>query len=865
MQPETLMVIDGNSLAHRAFHAIPLLSTSKGVFTNAVYGFYTMLSRILNEKKPRYVAVCFDKGKITFRHGQYGEYKATRKATPDELRPQFPLLKELLSAMAITVIEKENFEADDLIGALVTCAGVEKINSIIVTGDRDALQLVSPKVKVLLTKKGISELEEYDEARVKERFGVTPGQLIDFKGLVGDPSDNIPGVPGIGEKTAAKLIQEHSSLDRLLEVRQSLPARLRDKLEQFSHQALLSRSLATIDTGAPLGVEARDCLWEGPDSTRLLSLFSTLEFKSLMKNIAPPQETHRVDYTVIKGQPEIEKALGAALNSPILCLEMAGDRELGIDSISIGAGGATFLAQISGSGEKERREVLKLLQKICGSKEIQKVCHDAKAAIWMLSRHGIALKGLIFDTMLAAYLLNPGTPNQNLPDLALEYLNIALPAPGQEDYLPVRAAAVLKLYPLLGEKIKEYGMKELYHQVELPLVPVLARMEMAGVMLDNELLNEMSTEMTQKLLGLTRNIHDLAGEPFNINSTKQLGQILFEKLGLPALKRTKTGYSTDAGVLEELAGSHQIVAQLLEYRQLMKLKSTYVDGLINLTGEGSLVHTTLHQNVTATGRLSSAEPNLQNIPIRMEEGRKIRKAFIPRDRGSLIVAADYSQIELRILAHMSGDPLLVDAFLHSQDIHTRTASEVFGVPMDQVTREMRDRAKAVNFGIVYGISDFGLARDLKIPRPEAQKYIEGYFARYSGVKAYINKTVALAKDQGYVTTILNRRRYLPDLLSSNKMVRNFGERTAMNTPIQGSAADIIKLAMIRVQEELFKSRLKTVMILQVHDELIFDTPSSELEEIKELVRGCMENAVPLSVPLTVDIKVGPNWYEVKKI
>lgn len=887
MAPQSFMVVDGNSLAHRAFHAINILSTSQGVITNAVYGFANMLLKILAEKKPHMVAVCFDKGKITFRHDQYESYKGTRKATPEELRPQFPLIKEMLSAMGITVLEMEGFEADDLIGTLVTMAEREKISSLIVTGDRDALQLVSPFTTVLLTKKGITDLEEYDEGRVWERYGLTPAQLIDLKGLTGDTSDNIPGVPGIGEKTGVKLIGEYGSLDGLLNNLDRLNPRIASKITEFSDQARLSRRLAAIERNVPVDIELARCRWSGIDYNNLLPFFSRLEFKSLIRAATqqagkeageagragdgveggsgagaagtPALKTYQVGYTTVESESGFE-FLAKRLASGRAGLAFAGSRREGLTAAAFSLSeGENYYVPASSAG------ALKLITAAAANPGLEKVCFDAKSDMWILADHGIRLAGLSFDVIIAAYLLNPGTPNRDLSDLALEHLEVVLPS-GGASALCARADAVRKLAGALEQKIKSAEMERLYFEVELPLVRILADMEMSGVMVDSGLLADMSAELGGRIEELAGSIYRLAGEKFNINSTRQLGQVLFEKLQLPVIKKTKTGYSTDAEVLEELADTHDIVNYVMLHRQLMKLKSTYVDGLSPLIDPSTgLVHTTFHQNITATGRLSSAEPNLQNIPIRLEEGRRIRKVFKPRRETNVMLAADYSQIELRILAHLAGDPVLLEAFREDQDIHTRTASEVFGVAIDKVTGEMRGRAKAVNFGIVYGISDFGLARDIKVSRQEAGRYIKSYFERYRGAKAFIDRTISEAKDRGYVTTILNRRRYLPDLFSPNRTVRNFGERAAINTPIQGSAADIIKLAMVRIWNELKNRKLETRMVLQVHDELIFDVPEKEIEEVRELVKGCMENAIKLDVPLKVDMKAGPNWYDVKKI
>lgn len=877
------MVIDGNSLAHRAFHAIPLLTTSQGTFTNAVYGFTSMLLKILSERKPRMVAVCFDKGKITFRHGELETYKGTRKATPDELRPQFPLIKEVLSVMGIEVLELENFEADDLIGTLTLMAEKREIQSVIVTGDRDALQLVSPYTSVLLTKKGITELEEYNEEKVMERYGLKPVQLIDLKGLSGDASDNIPGVPGIGEKTGIKLISQFQTLESLLENIGKTSPRIADKLNEFADQARLSKRLATIERKVPVNIDPEGCRWSGPDYNSLLLLFSKLEFKSLIKSITKEMEkngagakkigdtanvteentsglkTYNIEYTPVQNRKDFE-ILKKELTQNTIGIAIEGTREHGLTgaAISVVDGKSYYIPASS-------MEALEFIMYLAESKEHPKICFDAKSDMWILAKHGIKLQEVKMDILIAAYLLNPGSPNRDINDLALKYLEVVLPTQGTAA-LCARADAVKKLAGTLEKEIKEAGMENLYYRVELPLVGILADMEMAGVKVDSRLLEEMSLDLGSRIEDLDRSIYHLAGEKFNINSTRQLGQVLFEKLQLPVIKKTKTGYSTDAEVLEELADTHDIVNHIILRRQLVKLKSTYIDGLMPLIDpKTGLVHTTFHQNITATGRLSSAEPNLQNIPIRLEEGRKIRKVFKTRCEGNKILTADYSQIELRILAHMARDPVFLEAFREEQDIHTRTASEVFGVALQEVTSDMRGRAKAVNFGIVYGISDFGLARDIKVTRQEAGRYIKSYFERYRGTKLYIEKTIAEAKDKGYVTTVLNRRRYLPDLFSPNKTVRNFGERTAINTPIQGSAADIIKLAMVKIWSELKKRKLKSRMILQVHDELIFDAPENELEELKALVRECMENAIKLDVPLKVDMKVGPNWYDVKRL
>ncbi|CCO07281.1 DNA polymerase I [Desulforamulus hydrothermalis] len=884
MSLDTLIVVDGNSLIHRAFHAIPLLSNSQGVVTNAVYGFTNMMLKILKEQAPGLVAVAFDKGKITFRHQVYADYKGTRKATPEELRPQFILAKEILKAMRIAYFEMEGYEADDLIGTIVNQAEATGLNVLILTGDRDALQLVSPKTKVILTKKGITETELFDEGKVWDKFGVTPGQIVDLKGLQGDPSDNIPGVPGVGEKTAVALLKEYGSVENILANLPHLSPRYRKLLQGKEEQALLSKKLATIMRDAPMALDLSQCSWRGPDQQKLLEIFKELEFKSLIKQLTrqpatarpadtardntaalPPLDTYQAGWQTVADQAGWDEILVQTSYAGRVALVLEGDRHQGIKAICLAVPNRDVCRLPVQRTDNPAGGSLNILKAVCENAAIKKYFHDAKAAIWLLHHHGIKLQNLAFDTMVAAYLLNPAETQYDLPDIALEHLGMVLPSEG-EAALATRAEAVLRLVDVLWQKLAQREVDRLFAEVELPLVSILAEMEIAGVAVDKQGLKELSDELHHNIENLAAKIYELAGEHFNINSPKQLGHILFEKLKLPVYKKTRTGYSTDAEVLEKLAAEHEMVDLLLQYRQLAKLKSTYADGLAALVNrQTGCLHSTFHQTVTATGRLSSAEPNLQNIPIRLASGRRIRKVFIPRQQGNLILTADYSQIELRILAHMSQDKNFLEAFQQGQDIHTRTAAEVFGVSLDQVTPDMRSRAKAVNFGIVYGISDFGLARDLKVSRQEAKQYIESYFARCPGVRRYIDRVIKEARERGYVTTLLNRRRYLPELFSKNFNIRNFGERAAVNTPIQGSAADIIKLAMVKINQALKKGNFTAQMVLQVHDELIFDAPAAEIEPLIVLVRDCMENALPLDVPLMVDIKLGTNWYDTKPI
>lgn len=908
-----LIIIDGNSLVHRAFHAIPPLSTSQGLVTNAVYGFTNMLVRLIKDESPARLVVAFDKGRVTFRHADFAAYKANRPATPDDLRPQFPLLKDLLRAMRIKIYEAEGYEADDLIGAIAAKAEQSGLHSVIVTGDRDALQLVSPLTRVRLTKKGISELDEYDAGKVWDRYGITPRQYTDFRGLTGDSSDNVPGIPGIGEKTASRLLKEYGTLEEILAHAEELTGRTAGLVSASKEQAELSKKLVTINRDVPVEIDLEECRLQKPDYQDLLQMLKKLEFKSLLKSLyrdsikdaaenngrfkrrakekgepglsEPELETCPVTYTRLDTPARLKNFLKAARKAGRVYLALRGENGRAVAAgFVLGEERAYYLnLQPARAAEQEKDaagqvnlfadtepepgiaadpQCLAVLKSVCEDPVIKKYCHNAKEQIRLLHKNKIKLNHLTFDTMLASYLLNPASPNRDLADIVLEHLNAVLP--GGEEELPARANCIFQLVPLLEKSMRLYEQDRLYYDVELPLVEVLSAMELTGVAVDKDGLRSMSEKLGRQIKDLEEQIYRLAGTVFNINSPKQLGKILFEELKLPVIKKTKTGYSTDAAVLDELAMSHDIVAKVLEYRQLMKLKSTYTDGLAALISpETGRLHTTFHQTVTATGRLSSAEPNLQNIPIRLPAGRLIRKVFIPSRTGNLLLAADYSQIELRVLAHISRDQTLINSFMSGEDIHTRTAAEVFGVSTAEVTPEMRSRAKAVNFGIIYGLSDFGLGRSIKVGRQEAHRYIQNYFTRYAGVKDYIDRIVREAREKGYVTTLLNRRRYLPDLFSPNRILRNAGERTAMNTPIQGSAADIIKLAMVNISRELAEHGFQAKMILQVHDELIFESPPDEIERLKKLVKQCMENALLLDVPLVVDIKTGRNWYDVK--
>lgn len=875
---DKFIIIDGNSLVHRAFYALPQLTNSQGFVTNAIFGFYKMLAKVIEDEKPTYLAVAFDQGKKVFRHQDYPDYKGTRKGTPEDLKPQFPVLKDLLKAMNIAVFEIEGYEADDIIGTLVKEGEKAGLVNLIVTGDRDAWQLISPQTKVLLTRQGISELEIYDVQTLAEEYGLKPEQVIEVKGLMGDAADNIPGIPGVGKKTALKLIKKYGNLENVLEHQKDFQGKkLGESLANYAQQALLSKKLATIITDVPLPIDLKQCQKEEPDYSRFLALLEELEFKSILQSIGQEREEVKeyltgekdgfsASFLIITEQQELADYLSRGNDNLVLYLET---EKKSPRDLKITACGIKFAEQeaalCSWQKEEELKAYLEVLKPYCEAEKIKKTVYDAKTVILALACYEIKLTGVINDILLMAYLLNPSRSKNDLLALGQEELGCLL-LPEGEEKVSFCVEALEKLEESLAAELVEKEMLGLYQDVELPLVAVLAAMEKTGVKLDPAILEEIGKDLESWIARLTEDIYQLAGEKFNINSPKQLGIILFEKLGLPASKKTKTGYSTNAEVLEGLALEHEIAVKILAYRQMTKLKNTYIDGLSALLEpHTSRIYTSFNQTVTATGRLSSTEPNLQNIPIRMEEGRRIRRAFLPSP-GNLLLSADYSQIELRVLAHVAKDEVMIEAFNEGQDIHLRTAAEVFGVSLEMVTKEMRQAAKAVNFGIIYGISDFGLSRDLGIPRSEAKQYIEKYFTRYYGVRDYLRRTIAEAKKKGYVTTLLKRRRYLPDLQSRNYHVRSFAERAAMNTPIQGSAADIIKLAMLKLYQVLQEDEWrKTKLILQVHDELILDVPQEKVLEIGSVVKEIMSNAYPLLVPLKVDLQVGPNWYDLKKL
>jgi DNA polymerase-1 len=875
---EKLVLIDGNSIAFRAFFALPLLSNDKGIYTNAVYGFTQMLLKILEEEKPTRMLVAFDAGKTTFRHKTYKEYKGGRQKTPPELSEQLPFIHELLDAMEIAHYEIEQYEADDIIGTLAKRAQENGWQVKIFTGDKDLLQLVDEKVTVSLTKKGITEVEEYDIRAVQERYGFSPEKIIDMKGLMGDNSDNIPGVPGIGEKTALKLLHQFGSLEAILDSIDEISGKkMKERLDENREQAEMSKKLAVIERDAPVEVSMDSLEYKDGLSEAAVNVFKELGFKSLLERLGADEtgqeqtDLKALDYEIVD---EIQEKHFSSPSS--LIVEVLNEAYHTGDILGFAVANETGRFFF----KSETALNSKVFQNWAEDAHSEKIVFDAKQAVVSLRRRGIALEGVSFDVQIASYLLNPSESNHDLAQIAKRKgfnqvsSDEAVYGKGAKQKIPgtktladhlVRKADVLKLLKeKFTKELKENDQYSLFAELEMPLSVVLGEMESIGVKVDVDRLKEMGEELQNQLEKIEKHIYELAGVEFNINSPKQLGEILFDKLNLPVVKKTKTGYSTSADVLEKLQDKHEIIPEILHYRQLGKLESTYIEGLLKVVHhEDGKVHTRFNQVLAQTGRLSSIDPNLQNIPIRLEEGRKIRQAFIPSEKGWLMFASDYSQIELRVLAHISGDENLMEAFRKEMDIHTKTAMDVFHVSADEVTQNMRRQAKAVNFGIVYGISDYGLSQNLGITRKEAAEFIQRYFESYPKVKQYMDDIVAQAKRDGYVTTMLHRRRYLPEITSRNFNRRSFAERTAMNTPIQGSAADIIKKAMVDMAERLENEKLKARMLLQVHDELIFEAPENEIERLKEIVPEVMENAVALNVPLKADYAYGPTWYDAK--
>ena len=874
-QQGQLFLIDGTFYCYRAFYAIKELSTSKGQPTNAVYGFIAMIKKLMEEEKPDYLAVAFDMAAPTFRHRRYEAYKKHRPPMPEALSAQIPVIKEVLRAFRIPILEREGYEADDLLGTFSVRAAKVGLTVMLVTEDKDALQLLGPRVKIYRTTR--DGVEIIDAHALSEKWRIRPDQVVDVMALMGDEVDAIPGVPGIGEKTAVELVQRFGSVEELLAHLDQVPgASRRIVLENHQDQLRLSRELVVLDTRVPLEVELEDLKRREPDGVRLRQLFQELEFRTLLKELVP--ETRRAELKVRRIDsaeqmsrliPEVRQAGSFALCVAVAVGGKPGRKSddgprpmesavLGV-ALCWGSGSAVVVTEPS---------LLGSLDELWKDSGLTKICPDLKETLILFRRQGLWLGEPWADPTLASYLLDPGRPSHRIEALSSEWLGESVEDPDPFQTAALSANAAWRLMSRLEQEIQEKQLATLLHQVEIPLARVLADMEFTGIAIDPAELESLAKEMSGALEILTRQIQAQAGEPFNLNSPKQMAQILFEKLKLPVLKRTKTGASTNEEVLRRLSLQHELPAKILEYREMHKLQSTYVEALPKLIHpETHRIHTSLKQTVTATGRLSSSDPNLQNIPIRTELGRQIRRAFLPSRRDRLFLTADYSQIELRILAHLSGDARLCEAFRKEKDIHRVTAAQVFRVETESVTNEQRAAAKTINFGIVYGMTPYGLSKELGISPEEAQDFIESYFAQYPGVREYLNRSLEETRARGYCMTILNRRRTIPELSSKEMMVRQFAERMAINAPIQGSAADLIKVAMVAVDEAIQAKSLASQMLLQVHDELIFEVPEPELEAMRDLVQGIMEapallgSPIRLSVPIRVNVKTGRNWLE----
>lgn len=863
-----LLILDSNSILNRAFYGVRYLSAKDGTPTNAIYGFLNILLKLIKEQEPDYICAAFDVKAPTFRHKQYEGYKAQRKPMPEGLAAQMPLAKDVLRAMGVTILEKEGYEADDIIGTVARLCEESEISCFIATGDKDDLQLASDKTKVILTvtKSGYNEMIIYDDKAVKEKYHVTPTEFIDVKALMGDPSDNIPGVKGVGEKTAMSLIEKHHSIEYIYENIDGigLKGAMLQKMKDGREMAFMSKELATINRNTPIEFNAEECVFDGfENNCELYEILKRLELNSIIKkldlsggdNVKENEDIFK-DFSYQVGDKNMISG-----DKVTVVLDFDGDN---ISSAAVGAGNNAVVLN-------EQDDIKELLE----DDSVAKVMFDVKEAIVKLNGR-IDIKNISDDTAIAAYLVDPAKNEYTIEKLASEYFGTVIEKPevkqlsllddvetDRSEYLAKCAVALGVLNECIGDKIKENGQEKLYQEVELPLVTVLAHLEINGFLVDDNQLKEFADKLGEKIDALTNEIYMLAGEEFNINSPKQLGVILFEKLELKPVKKTKTGYATNADVLEKLRDKHPIVNFIMEYRQLAKLKSTYCDGLTAVVNPNThRIHSVFTQTVTVTGRLSSTEPNLQNIPTRTELGREIRKMFVAKD-GYVLVDADYSQIELRVLAHIANDETMINAFRNNEDIHAVTASQVLGIPLEDVTKEQRSSAKAVNFGIVYGIGEFSLAQDLHISVKEAKAYIESYLEKYHGVRNYMESIKEQAKKDGYVKTMLNRIRYIPELKSPNYNIRQFGERVALNTPIQGTAADIIKLAMVRVDNRLINEGLKSKLILQVHDELIVEAHKDEVDKVKQILSEEMQGAMELNVPLKVDMSTGHSWYDAK--
>jgi len=905
-EKKKIFIMDGNAYIYRAFFAIEELSTSTGIPTNAVFGFTRLLLTLLFEDKPDYLVIAFDTAGPTFRHEEFAEYKAGRPEMPDTLSQQLPIIREVIEAFKVPILEVQGYEADDIIGTVARKAEAADMAVTIITGDKDALQLVTPNVKVNpYSFRGVYEKGfVFDEQAVRQRYGVEPAKVIDFMGIVGDTTDNIPGVPGIGEKSAPKLLAQFDSLEELLDRVDEIGAgskltrtieKQKQLLKDYADQALLSKRLATIEINVPIHVALEDYKVSDFDSDKVMDLFKRLEFRKFIDDLDLARErSAEAQYYTILTESDLDDLIDKLQHVP----EFAIDTETtGVDPITCDLVGISLAFRpleayyiplthryIGVPRQLPLELVLEKLKPVLSNPGIGKIGQNIKYDLHLFKRYGIELAGISFDTMLASYLLNPSARGHNLGTMSMERLGYrmipieALIGKGRNqitmdevevervsEYACEDADITLQLKSQLEPGLQKNDLESVFREIELPLIPVLADMEMAGITIDTAYLKQLSDKLAERIDGLTGGIYEVAGEEFNINSPKQLSTILFEKLELPPGKKTKTGYSTNEAELERLSSAgHELPSLILEFRGIAKLKSTYVDALpAAINPETGRVHTSFNQAVTETGRLSSSSPNLQNIPIRTEEGREIRRAFIPGEGFTLLLAADYSQIELRMLAHLSGDTTLSEAFRNDEDIHSRTASLIFGLPLDQITPDMRRQAKTINFGVVYGMGAFRLARELGISHSDAQNFIDSYFQTYSGVRSYFNEVISFAQENGYVKTISGRRRRIPEINSRNRNAREFAERTAINTPVQGSAADLIKLAMIKIAEFLKSEELKSTLLLQVHDELVFEVAEAELDKMQAGVRSLMESAMTLDVPIKVDVGIGRNWLEAK--
>lgn len=878
-----LLLIDGNSIINRAFYGImgsKMLMTEDGTYTNAVYGFLSILFKEVDDIKPEYLVVAFDLKAPTHRHKMYDKYKANRHGMPEELAMQMPILKETLRAMNVCIIEKEGYEADDILGTLAKWGQKEELEVTVLTGDRDSFQLIDKNIKVRIprTKMGKTETEDYTVEKIEEEYGLEPLDLIEVKGLMGDTSDNIPGVPGVGEKTALNLIKQYKSIDEVYNHIDEQKGKLKEKLSENKDLAYLSRTLGTININAPIEKDLNVFQVEEWNKPEVLEIFKKLKFNRFIDRFAlqdnvggtslgDSQINTEIEHEKITDKTKLAELKQEIQENKAMYYYLTEEK---------------FIIYSPKTNKCFSVENIQDFKDIFEDKNILKCSYKQKEEFIILWNEGIEAKNLMFDIAIAGYILNSNINKYTIEYLANEYINFDITEylsnieetgaeqitlfdnaeEPKEDKTYIYAYAIYKLYNVLTQKMEEAGSIELFNKIEMPLTEVLASMQYEGIYIDKQELLDFGKELQEKIDILTQEIYELTGEEFNINSTKQLGEILFEKLKLTAKKKTKTGYSTDVDVLEKIKYEHPVIEKILEYRQLQKLNSTYVEGLIPYIDETGRIHSKFHQTVTTTGRISSTDPNLQNIPTRMELGRKLRKVFKP-EQGRIFVDADYSQIELRVLAHISEDKNMIEAFCNNEDIHAQAASKVFNIPLEEVTKEERTKAKAVNFGIVYGISEFGLGEQLGVPRKKAKEYIEQYLDKYNGIKEFMTNIVEETKEKGYVETLYHRRRYVPELKSNNYMVRQFGGRVAMNTPIQGTAADIMKIAMINVYNKLKENNLKSKLIVQVHDEILVETLESEKEQVKQIVKEEMENVIKLKVPLLAEVEEGYNWYEAK--